>query len=176
MITCSPFSDTHGKGWARLGDMVACPRCGGVFPIAQGDASLLDDGKPVAYNGCKTACGAALISGQMFTFTTPSAGSDNGAATSEDKGGAMDGFGLVSAALASRYQDEPEDTTDNIYRGRFQLIGALTGAPVAGRSVRVRSTDGQYDAGTTDEQGFTQWVQREAREALAFDLIPDDKP
>src|SRR5438067_1440208 len=49
VITCSPFSDTHGKGWARVGDMTSCPRCKGVFPIAQGDASLTDDGKAVAY-------------------------------------------------------------------------------------------------------------------------------
>ncbi|WP_148283673.1 PAAR domain-containing protein, partial [Pseudomonas avellanae] len=27
----------NGKGCARIGDMVTCPRCKGVFPIADGD-------------------------------------------------------------------------------------------------------------------------------------------
>lgn len=72
VISASSFSDTHGKGWARRGDMVSCPLCKGVFPISQGDPSLIDDGKPVAYHGCKVACGATLISSQIFTTTVPS--------------------------------------------------------------------------------------------------------
>ena len=33
-----------------MGDMVSCPLCKGIFPISEGDASLIDDGKPVAYH------------------------------------------------------------------------------------------------------------------------------
>jgi len=41
------------------------------------------------------------------------------------------------------------------------------------QAVRVRSTGGQYITGTTDADGYTTWVERDAREALAFDLIQD---
>jgi uncharacterized Zn-binding protein involved in type VI secretion len=71
VITASPFSDTHGKGWARVGDMVSCKRCRGVYPIIEGDHSLLDDDKPVAYDGCLVKCGARLIASQPFTTDDP---------------------------------------------------------------------------------------------------------
>ena len=173
VITCSPFSDTHGKGWARVGDMVACPRCKGVFPIAQGDASFTDDGHAVAYHGCKVACGAILISSQMFTFTTPSGGAAPSTASSATSEALMQGFGIIDAGLASRYQDEATDEDANRYRGRFQLVDATTGEPVRNQAVRVRSTGGQYITGSTDEDGYTQWVERDARESLAFDLVED---
>ena len=52
-----------GKAVALLGDKVSCPIPGhGVCPIVEGDPGWLVDGKPVALEGHKTACGAALIS------------------------------------------------------------------------------------------------------------------
>ncbi|MFM9436470.1 hypothetical protein ACFDR9_003554 [Janthinobacterium sp. CG_23.3] len=153
--------------WSRA------PRCKGVFPIAQGDASLIEDGKAVAYDGCKTACGTTLIAGQMFTWTTPSAGAAPAASSDAARAGLLQGFGLVDVALASSYQDEPVEDGAERYRGRFQLVDAATGAPVPDQAVRVRSTGGQYLTGTTDGEGFTQWVERDAREALAFDLVQD---
>lgn len=176
VITCSPFSDTNGKGWARMGDMVACPKCKGVFPIAQGDASLIDEGQAVAYHGCKTACGATLISSQMQTLTTPSAGAAPGTSASSAPAALMHGFGIIDAGLASRYQDEPADEGVERYRGRFQLVDAVTGEPLPNQAVRVRSTGGQYLTGTTDAHGYTKWVEREASEALAFDLMQDGEP
>ncbi len=47
---------------ACVGDMVKCPKCDGVFPIVEGDAEFTVYGDRVAFNGHKTACGAALIS------------------------------------------------------------------------------------------------------------------
>lgn len=172
VITCSAFADTNGKGWARVGDMVACPRCKGIFPISQGDTSLIDDGKAVAFNGCKTACGASLIAGQQFTFTTPSGGAAPGASGSAPAG-ALEGFGLIANSLSSRYLDEPVVGEMERFRGRFQVVDSATGEPIRGQAVRVRSTGGQYLTGTTDEEGYTDWVERDAREALAFDLVQD---
>lgn len=170
VITCSPFSYIHGKGWARVGDMVSCPRCRGVFPIAEGDRSLVDDGKAVAYAGCKTACGATLIASQMFSFTEPM----SGATPSTANDTLMQGFGHVGDGLASAYEEEPAAAEGAQFRGRFQLVDATTGEPVRGQTVRVRSTGGQYLTGRTDVNGFTTWVERDAREALAFDLVEDD--
>jgi uncharacterized Zn-binding protein involved in type VI secretion len=47
---------------ARKGDLVACPKCKGVFPIVEGAKDYFDENIPVALDGHKTACGASLIS------------------------------------------------------------------------------------------------------------------
>ncbi len=67
-----------GKNCARVGDMVTCPRCKGVFPITEGDPSLIEDGKAIAYHGCRVACGAMLYSSQVSTMTDPSSGGASG--------------------------------------------------------------------------------------------------
>lgn len=51
------------------------------------------------------------------------------------------------------------------------MLNSATGEPVAATSVRVRSTGGQYLTGQTDSEGYIQWVERDANEALAFDLV-----
>lgn len=173
VISGSQFSDTNGKGWARVGDMVACPRCKGMFPISQGDASLIDDGHAVAYHGCKVACGALLISSQQFTLTAPSSGAASGSAISEMSGAILQGFGAIGAGLAGTYHDEAINEENVRFRGRFQVVDATTGEPVKSQAVRVRSTSGQYVTGTTDADGFTDWVERDINEALAFDLLQD---
>ena len=170
VITCSPFSSTEGKGWARVGDMVSCPRCKGVFPIVQGDTAFRDDGHAVSYDGCKTACGAVLISSQMLSLTQPVDGGPRPAAVSSAPETSLQGFGVVATGLAGTYQEEPVGTGRERYCGRFQLVDATTGEPIRGQAVRVRSTGGQYHTGVTDSNGYTAWVQREVNEALAFDL------
>lgn len=175
VISCAPTSDASGKGWARIGDMVACPRCKGIFPISQGDASLTEDGKPVAYHGCKVACGASLISSQQLTTTDPSGGPGQGAAGGATDGALRKGFGDIGSGLAAGYQDEALDDTGERFRGRFQVLDLTSGEPVTGQSVRVRSTGGQYLTGASDAEGFTQWVERDASEALAFDLTEPEQ-
>ena len=171
VITCSPTCDTMGTGWARVGDMVSCPRCKGVFPIIQGDASLTDDGRAVAYHGCKVACGATLMSSQMLTLTEPSGGAAHGAAEAGAKEALARGFGSIGGCSMAVYRDEALDEAGQRFRGRFQLVDQSTGEPIAGESVRVRSTGGQYMTGTTNAEGFTDWVERDAKEVLAFELI-----
>lgn len=168
VLAGSPFSDCDGKPIARVGDMVSCPRCKGVFPIAQGDPSNIIDGAPVAYHGCKTACGATLISSQMRTLTEPSGGAAPGASSS-----ALKRFGAVGAGMAASYEDQALGDSAKRFQGRFQLVSAEDGKPISGEAVRVRSTGGQYITGTTDADGYTEWVERDAAEALAFDLVKE---
>jgi hypothetical protein len=158
-----------GSGWRH-----------GCVPAMQGrvshrgrDAGFFDDGHAVAYDGCKTACGAVLVASQQMTLTEPVNGSASGA-VSDAIGTSLQGFGVVAKGLASRYQDEPATSGQERFRGRFQLVDAITGAPMRNQAVRVRSTGGQYITGTTDADGYTTWVERDAREALAFDLIQKD--
>lgn len=64
VVEASQLSDSGGKGIARVGDKVSCPRHNNVT-IATGDATMLIDGKPVARDGDKTSCGAVLIASQQ---------------------------------------------------------------------------------------------------------------
>ena len=170
VISCGLTTDTLGRGWARVGDMVSCRRCRGVFPISQGDSNLTDDGKPVAFHGCKVACGASLIASQGHTVTEPSGGGASGAGKASS-GAFAPHFGAIGADKAARYFDEALNGAARRFRGRFQVLDLATGEPVVGLAVRVRSTSGQCFSDNTDAEGCTQWVERDADEALAFDLI-----
>lgn len=167
VITAGTMTDTTGLPWARMGDMVSCPKCKGIFPIVQGDANFIVDGAPVAYHGCKVACGASLIGGkQGITSVVPSSGAAPGAST-----GPGDGFGAITSTLAAGYEDERLDSQGVKYKGRFHVLNQVTGEPVANTSVRIRSTGGQYLTCKTDAEGYTPWVERGVAEALAFDLV-----
>ena len=69
VISASETSDSNGKGVARVGDKVTCPKQGHgrVTTIVTGDPSMLIDGRPAARHGDKTACGATLIASQSLT-------------------------------------------------------------------------------------------------------------
>ena len=77
-------------------------------------------------------------------------------------------------ALVAAYEDESVDLEGQRFKGRFQVLDRVTGQPVAATSVRVRSTDGQYLTGLTDSEGYTRWVERDASEALAFDIVDSE--
>jgi uncharacterized Zn-binding protein involved in type VI secretion len=76
VISASPFSDIGGKGMARTGDKVTCPRCKGVFSIVTGQLDMIVDGQPAAVHGDKTSCGATLLA-TGFTSTWGGDGNNN---------------------------------------------------------------------------------------------------
>lgn len=53
-----------GRAAAGMGHRVTCPRCEGVFPIAEGVATFAVGNRFVAVDGMKTTCGASLIASQ----------------------------------------------------------------------------------------------------------------
>jgi uncharacterized Zn-binding protein involved in type VI secretion len=69
VISASESSDCNGRGIARIGDKVTCPRKGHgrVTTIVTGDPTAIIDGRPAARHGDKTACGASLIASQWQT-------------------------------------------------------------------------------------------------------------
>lgn len=174
VIGAAPYATTNGKRIARVGDMVSCPRCKGIFPITQGNQSMTFDGAAAAYHGCAVACGAKLIASQALMTTDPSgellAGIDHGNGKDHAQR-----FGTVGSGLAAAYEDKLIDQLGKRFQGRFQVVSEDGGQPVSGQTVRVRSTGGQYVTGVTDAQGYTQWVERDAAEMLAFDIVSDGK-
>lgn len=83
VIDASGITDTHNRRIARIGDKVQCPKKGhGATVIIEGDLTFVIDGKGAAYHGCKTSCGAILISSQSVTTVNFSGGGDQAAASS----------------------------------------------------------------------------------------------
>ncbi len=59
----SQQSTVMGRAVACVGDECACPVSGHQnCTITEGDDNVLIDGRPVAFHGHKTSCGATLIS------------------------------------------------------------------------------------------------------------------
>ncbi|MDR0243351.1 MAG: PAAR domain-containing protein [Burkholderia sp.] len=54
-------STVMGRAVARSGDACSCP-IHGACEIAEGDPAFDIDGRPAAFDGHKTSCGAELIS------------------------------------------------------------------------------------------------------------------
>lgn len=63
VLTASTTIIVQGKGVARVGDTVSCPKDKhGPTQIIEGDPNITDDGIPIAFEGHKCACGCSLIS------------------------------------------------------------------------------------------------------------------
>lgn len=68
VVEASGQTDSGNVKVARVGDKVSCPIRGhGTNPIVSGDFTLIVDGKAVAREGDKSACGAVLIPSQQAT-------------------------------------------------------------------------------------------------------------
>lgn len=148
VLACTPTNTVDGVPLALLGDMVSCPKCGGVYPIVDvKNLSMTFDGRPVASEGDKTACGATLIASQHNATAEPTSGGSVGG-----------GKSVVS-------QSNPQTP----HRGRFQVLDDATRQPVAGHPYTVRASDGRVVQGKTDAGGFTDWLDGHDASSLTFD-------
>lgn len=163
----SPFTKSNGQPIARVGDMVSCPQCKGVFPIVERDAQLCDRGAPIAYHGCKNACGASLISSQTLVSAEPPWGAAPG--THAAAAGAR--AGSIGSGLAASYADQAAAAADGPYRGRFRLVDHGSGEPIRGRQVRISVSDGVSILDKTDDDGYTSWIERDTAQTLALHLV-----
>ncbi|NTZ86234.1 PAAR domain-containing protein [Burkholderia metallica] len=148
VIASDPTNTDDGKAIALLGDMVSCPRCGGVFPIVRVKTELhmTFNGRPVVTEGDMTACGATLIASQSTTTASPTSGA-----------GAPVGGGRSVIAQS-----------DGAYRGRFQLVDDQTRTPLVNHPYTVTSADGKTIQGTTDASGHTDWLNSHQASSLTF--------
>ena len=62
VISVSSGTVVMGKAAALKADMTHCPRCKGNFAIKPDGAGAKHEGRPYAYDGDVTECGAKLIS------------------------------------------------------------------------------------------------------------------
>lgn len=81
VITGSSFTDDDGIPVARVTDQASCPRHKGVFPIVDGDSTMIVDGQPVALHGSSLACGCKVLSArQVRVFVSQGSGAGGSAA------------------------------------------------------------------------------------------------
>lgn len=149
VVGCTATMNIEGKPVARVGDMVSCPRCGGVFPIVTSKNPSFDVlGRAAAFEGDKTACGAALISSQTLARAHVPIGAGGPA-------------GMTAAHESTTHQA-------GSYRGRFQVLDEVTGKPVPNHPYSLQTADGRTLSGSTDGNGFTQWHEADAPASLHF--------
>jgi uncharacterized Zn-binding protein involved in type VI secretion len=142
VIEASVMTDTHGKGIARVGDQVTCPkRNHGTTVIVSGDPTMIIDGKAAARHGDKCACGATLISSQFVS-------------TVGEGGG-----GTRMSATAFSSHDEPHDvlvgSTARQFDDRFILLDEDSGKPLSNTEYAIKRASGALEFGTTDGHGQT---------------------
>lgn len=155
VIEASQMSNTHGKGIARVGDHVTCPKRGhGTTVIVTGDPTMIIDGKPAARHGDKCACGATLISSQAVS-TVGGGGSGTNGGNPESQTSAAFSAGVFAAYGGGHANEGDEEIIEQYY----SLLDA-NGQPVQGYrynlyeagSLKVRS--GDFSSGhTTAIQG-----------------------
>lgn len=148
VLSCDPTNTVEGKPLALLGDMVSCPRCGGVYPIVKVKTELhmTFNGRPVASDGDMTACGATLIASQ-------------GTATASPASGAGAPLGDGKSVLAQN---------NGPNRGRFKVVDDNTRLPIPNHPYTITSADGQTIHGTTDADGYTDWLNTQQASSLSF--------
>jgi uncharacterized Zn-binding protein involved in type VI secretion len=100
VVSADYTSDIHGKYMARVGDMVTCRRCKGVFAITSGAPDMVDgQGRGYARHGDAVACGARLIAGQATATWSDRASLD--ASSSEVQSEALRSASQVAAPTRS---------------------------------------------------------------------------
>ncbi|TWI03448.1 putative Zn-binding protein involved in type VI secretion [Luteimonas cucumeris] len=156
VITGSPVADIDGMPVSRVSDRATCPRHKGVFPIVDGDITLVVDGQPVALHGSSLACGCRVLTAQQSHVYVDAGGSSR---ASNRSASAEAATAVASVAAFTGKYDEA-----------FILVSELTGKPLAHRGYRVVRPNGSDEMGTTDSDGKTHLVNTDESENLKVEL------
>jgi uncharacterized Zn-binding protein involved in type VI secretion len=163
VVSSSAMTSTHGKGIARVGDKVTCPRRGhgGVTVIVTGDPTMIIDGMPAARHGDKCTCGAMLISSQMVSGTGGNAATQGSRAHARAVKAA--GSGLLTSLLAN----------DKAFDLHFLVRDELTQKPLAKVAYKITLEDGTTINGTTDEAGLTEKISSGKQQKATLEVHND---
>lgn len=150
-----------GQPIAYIGHKVQCPKCKGIFPIAEGVLTTILYGRGVAVAGMKTACGATLIPTQ-FTDTVEWSSGDAGAGSSKAAETArtlVAASGAAALALAKFPDNSPDE--------QIRVVDHKTGEPIPELSYYIEAPDGSVYTGLTDEDGLCERVATYQPEELS---------
>ena len=139
-----------GKPIAFMGHKVSCPKCKGIFPIAEGAPNTTFYGRGVALAGMKTACGATLIATQFSDTVEYGSGASAAAKPNASTYAATNG-----AAVQSPQPVTAAATGNKQFDEKFMLIDDETGNPLPHTEYAIRRASGEIEHGTTDANGCT---------------------
>lgn len=171
VIEASGVTDTHGKRIARVGDKVQCPKKGhGTTEIVTGDLSMLIDGKAVAYHGCRTSCGAMLISGQSLTTLDFANGGGAPAAAIAQSAIATASNCMQGNQREAAASDEATALADELtFDEQFELRDS-EGHLLAEMPYTIRFASGELVRGETDSAGRTKRYSTESASTVELFL------
>lgn len=155
VVSGDPTWTIDGQPIARVGDKVTCPRCKRVSTIVSSRfPTVIDLGRPVAYDQDMTDCGAVIYSRHNNHAGWGEKGSDDEAAATpiED----------YVPKQAPRFQEH------------FVLRNNETGEPLAGVPYTIKTGDGKTFEGETDAQGRTDVVWTDS--PLPVEVVAHPKP
>jgi len=164
VIEATGVTDTHGKGFARVGDKVYCPKRGhGMTTIVTGDMSFIVDGAAVAHEGCKTSCGAMLISSQaVTTLNFGGGGAGSAAAKGAASSGSLAGSNSAPATAAAVGSSGAMDAA--AYDMHFLVLDEAGSRPLTDWPYVIELGNGARLEGRTDNEGKTAKVTAEQAE------------
>ena len=161
VIEASQISDTHGKGIARVGDQVTCPKRGhGTTVIVTGDPTMIIDGKAAARHGDKCACGATLISSQFVSTV-----GDGGAGSSQQLASKAQVDQARTAGLISSLLPE-----NHLFDMHFVVRDEKTGKVLPNVSYKITLDDGTTITGMTDENGLTDKISSNKKQKATLEV------
>jgi uncharacterized Zn-binding protein involved in type VI secretion len=134
VIGVSSGTVVMGKIAALAGDMTYCPRCKGQFEIKPDGTGAKHEGRPYAYHGDLTECGARLITSLM-----------------------------IGNSLSSRTDDQGRSGSgERTFDDRFVLLDDHTGVPLAFTEYAIERESGHIEHGITNESGETHLLSATA--------------
>jgi uncharacterized Zn-binding protein involved in type VI secretion len=157
VVSGDPAWTIDGQPIARVGDTVTCPRCKRKTTIVSSRfPTVIDLGRPVAYDQDITDCGAILYSRHNNHAGWGKIGDDE-------------------AATAPIAEDAPKRAP--CFREHFVLHNNKTGEPLAGVPYTIKTGDGTSIEGETDVHGRTDVVWTDSPlpvEVVAHPRAADD--
>jgi uncharacterized Zn-binding protein involved in type VI secretion len=133
VISTSSGTVVMGKEAALADDMTDCPTCKGKFSIKPDGKGARHQGRPYAYHGDLTECGAQLITS------------------------------LTDASLSGGSSHQNTDGLDNpAFDDRFVLLDTHTGEPLAFTEYAIERENGRLEHGITNENGQTHLLSATA--------------
>ena len=148
----SPFDLCMGKPISYFGHKVYCPKCKGIFPIAEGVTTTSFYGQGVAVAGMKTSCGALLIASQFTDTVEWSTGTWQAAEQSTATAAAA--AQLAPGALPPRSSSAALEGAE-IYDEQTQLHASEIG----GIPYFVETKDGRRFSGRATMEGIIPRVE-----------------
>lgn len=158
VITGSPFTDIDGKSVTRVTDKATCPTHKGVFPIVDGDATIIIDGQPVALHGSKLACGCTVLSAQQISVFVDTGGTGGKAPAKNSP--RSDAIVTTAAAAAMAPVASPSTTPAGKFDEHFRLRDQH-GHALAGLRFYYFKDEELLGEGCLDEHGCTHAHQTE---------------